>query len=421
MPSVIARDLSKKFRRRLIPAPPTLKERAVRLVTGRSGGGEEEFWALAGVSFEVAAGEMLGIIGANGSGKSTLLKLLAGLYRPDGGSLECRGRVTSLIELGAGFHPDLTGRENILINGLLLGLTRRQVRERFDDIVRFAGLEKFIDSPIRGYSSGMHMRLGFAIAAHAEPEILLIDEILAVGDEAFQHRCLAKIAEFRRAGGTIVYVSHDLGSVRRYCDRALWLDGGKVRCLGEPNEVIGGYLEMVEEGEAARLMAAHHRLRIDPMASGGKRWGSREVSIGGVRIEDDGGRERYLFRTGEAMTVRLTWEAGSPLEDVVFGLAFRREDGLLCYGTNTLIDGAAPVVSGGRGEVSFIVENLSLLEGSYRLDVAAHRRDGYPYDYHSRAYGLEVRSAVKEDGCCRITHRWDFGTPERAPGGPGEE
>lgn len=414
MATVTAESLSKKFRRRLIPAPPTLKERVVSYIRRGARAREEVFWALSGVSFEVEAGQMLGVIGSNGSGKSTLLKLLAGLYTPDGGSLFCEGKVTSLIELGAGFHPELTGRENILINGLLLGLSRREIRERFDRIVSYAGLEKFIDSPIRGYSSGMFMRLGFAIAAHVSPDILLIDEILAVGDEAFQHRCLGTIAEFRRGGGTIIYVSHDLQTVKRFCDRVLWLDQGAVRAFGEAEEVIDCYLEKVEEGEAARLMAEHHSLQVETLEGRGKRWGSREVSIESVKIRDGAGEERYLFHTGEAVSLEMSYLASVPVEDIVFGVSIHREDGVPCYGTNTQLDGFPLGEVSGRGGVFFRMDSLHLLEGTYFIDVAAHRRDGYPYDYHSRAYRIEIRSGVEEQGVCRIPHDWGVkpaGTP----------
>ncbi len=410
MATIRAEGLGKRFLRRLAPVLPTFKERVVAWTRQRSDAGEEIFWALDDVSFEVPAGEMFGVIGSNGCGKSTLLKLLAGIYRPDRGSLECRGRVVSLIELGAGFHPDLTGRENILINGLLLGLTRSQVREREGEIIRFAGLERFIDSPVRTYSSGMYMRLGFAIAAHTDPDILLVDEILAVGDEQFQHQCLRKIAEFLREGKTIVYVSHDLGTVGRFCRRVLWLDGGKVKAIGPPREVIDAYLERVEETEARRLMAAHHRMTVEALAGGGKRWGGREVAIRQVTLRDRGGEERYLFQTGERLVLSLSYEAPQRVEDIVFGIALQREDGVACYGTNTLIDGVPLPAVAGCGEVAVVIEDLALLEGSYYIDVAAHRKDGYPYDYLSKTCRLEVRSAVKDIGVARLTHRWLLGT-----------
>jgi ABC-type polysaccharide/polyol phosphate transport system ATPase subunit len=350
---------------------------------------------------------MFGVVGSNGSGKSTLLKLLAGIYRADEGTLECRGRVTSLIELGAGFHPDLTGRENILINGLLIGLTRSYIRRVTDDIIAFSGLERFVDSPVRTYSSGIYMRLGFAIAAHASPDILLVDEILAVGDEYFQHRCLGKINDFRREGRTILLVSHDLGTVARHCDRILWIDRGAVRGLGHPRQMIDAYLETVEEQEAARVMASHHRMVVRDAPGGGKRWGSGEVQITSVRMEDPAGGERYLYHTGEAARIRIGWRVpGEPVDQAVFGVAFQRDDGVTCYGTNTRIEGIEMPRLAGEGEILLEIGDLSLLAGSYRFDVAVHRPDEYPYDFHSRMYGFEVRSALRDLGVARIPHRW---------------
>ena len=409
MITVMAEGLAKKFRRRKIPAPPTLKEQVVNLLTGRGRSEKETFWALSDVNFQVESGEMIGVVGSNGSGKSTLLKLLAGIYRPDAGKLECRGRVTSLIELGAGFHPELTGRENILINGLLLGLGRPEIKERFEDIVRFSGLEKFIDNPIRTYSAGMYMRLGFSIAAYVSPDVLLVDEILSVGDESFQHQCLGKINQFRGEGKTIIYVSHDLGSVGTLCDRVMWLDKGMVKALGEPKEVIDAYLDLVDEMDAARLMAVHHHLSVDSLGEGGKRWGSGELGIAAVRFFDSSGEEKYLFHTGDKVVIKILYEASTILEDIIFGVAFQREDGVSCYGTNTRIDGIPVEAVQGKGEITFEVENLNLLEGAYFLNVAAHRQDGYPYDYHSKVYRFEVRSNIKDSGICRLPHRWVTG------------
>ncbi len=407
MNAITACGLGKRFRRRTTPLAPTIKERVVEFLTRGGGGGLEEFWALRDVSFEVGTGEMFGVVGSNGSGKSTLLKLLAGIYRPDEGTLEAHGRVTSLIELGAGFHPDLTGRENILINGLLIGLSRPYIRRVTDDIIAFSGLERFIDSPVRTYSSGMYMRLGFAIAAHAEPDILLVDEILAVGDEYFQHRCLGRINDFRREGRTILLVSHDLGTVARHCDRILWIDRGAVRGVGHPRQMVDAYLETVEEQEAARVMARHHRMDVHDAPGGGKRWGSGEVLITSVRMEDQTGQERYLFHTGEAPRIRIGWRVpGGPVDEVVFGVAFQRDDGVACYGTNTRIEGLKLPPLSGEGEILFEIGDLPLLQGSYRFDVAAHRPDEYPYDFHSRMYGFEVRTAFRELGVARISHRW---------------
>ena len=232
---------------------------------------EETFEALKGVSFDVAKGRTYGIIGRNGSGKSTMLKCVAGITRPTRGTVTVNGRISALIELGAGFHPEISGRENVFINGIMLGLSKKEITKRFDEIVRFAELEDFIDAPVKTYSSGMYMRLGFAVAIHVDPDVLLVDEVLAVGDEGFTHKCLDKFGEFRRRGKTILLVTHSLGLVERFCDEALWLEGGKVRATGDPRRVVGAYVTAVEDGEEALLAREDARAREEAAAAAGRR------------------------------------------------------------------------------------------------------------------------------------------------------
>src|SRR5438094_5805211 len=217
---------------------------------------DETFEALRGVTFDVRAGKTFGIVGRNGSGKSTMLKLIAGIGKPTSGTVRVNGRVSALIELGAGFHPEISGRENVYINGLMLGLSRREIAKRFDDIVRFAELAPFIDAPVKTYSSGMYIRLGFAVAIHVDPDVLLVDEVLAVGDEAFTHKCLDKFSEFRRRGKTVLIVTHSLGLVERMCDEAVWIDGGEKQSEGDPKRVVGAYLTAVEQAEKQQMAAA---------------------------------------------------------------------------------------------------------------------------------------------------------------------
>ncbi len=249
--------------------------------------------AIVDLSFEVAAGEMVGVVGPNGSGKSTLLKLLAGIVRPTRGSVEVRGRLAALLELGAGFHPEISGRENIEIIGLLLGLSRRQIAARFDEIVRFAEIEEFLDAPLKTYSSGMAVRLGFSIAAHSDPDVLLVDEVLAVGDEAFSHRCLEKFAEFERAGKTLLVVSHDLALVSQRCRRAIWLDRGRLQADGPADETVALYRERVavEEGGRRReaVLAAAPPAPSAPLRNGRRRW-SGAVMVEEVALLDGAGR-----------------------------------------------------------------------------------------------------------------------------------
>jgi ABC-type polysaccharide/polyol phosphate transport system ATPase subunit len=416
--AVTAKDVSKIYRRFVHKNQfRTLKS---ALLTGSIIGDlapDQTFTALDGVSFEVPAGTTFGVIGENGSGKSTLLKLLAGITRPTHGSLQVLGRISALIELGAGFHPEISGRENVAINGIMLGLTRKEVEERFDDIVDFAELREFIDAPVKTYSSGMYMRLGFAVAIHVDPDVLLIDEVLAVGDEGFTRKCLDKIGEFRRRGKTILLVTHSLGLVEKMCDNVLWLRHGKVADQGDPKRVVDAYLTYVAGGEDALLASEHgHSADREQSAAAASepgteregRWGSRDVEIVRVRLLDAHGRERHVFVSGEAVTLSLEVQTSVVVEDFVFGIGIFTADGVSVYGTNTHIEGFTPKRLAGSAEVRLALQDLRLVEGTYLLDVAAHRRDGTPYDYHRGLYSFRVKSHVKDVGVYRPEHRWTF-------------
>ena len=379
------------------------------------------FEALKGVTFDIAKGKTFGIVGRNGSGKSTMLKLIAGIGKPTTGTVHVDGRVSALIELGAGFHPEISGRENVYINGLMLGLSRREIARRFDEIVRFAELEEFIDAPVKTYSSGMYMRLGFAVAINVDPDVLLVDEVLAVGDEAFTHKCLDKFAEFRRRGRTILLVTHSLDLVTRFCDEALWLDGGVVKAHGDPKRVIDAYLMDVAGTENIQLAAANPaptdpESRIpdpgvepaDMFQAGEGRWGSREAEITNVEMIGASGQAAHLFQSGERVDIRLHVRANQRVSDFAFGVGIFNAEGVCCYGTNTLIDGGAPSEITGEGLVVFTIDALNLVEGTYKLDVAVHRQDGVPYDYHRLLYTFRVKSPLKEVGIFRPPHKWSF-------------
>jgi lipopolysaccharide transport system ATP-binding protein len=384
----------------------------------------ETFPALDDVSFAVAKGSTYGIIGRNGSGKSTALKLVAGITKPTAGSVRVAGRISALIELGAGFHPEISGRENVFINGIMLGLTRRDIQQRFDEIVDFAELKEFIDAPVKTYSSGMYMRLGFAVAIHVDPDVLLVDEVLAVGDEGFTHKCLDKFAEFRRSGKTILLVTHSLGLVERFCDDALWLDDGRARANGDPKRVVGAYLTAVEHTEEQQLAEATAKAvgaaapppsaerPADPTgdmfrATEG-RWGSREVEITEVTLLDGSGQPSFVFHTGDAVRIRLRVHVTQPTDDFVFGVGLFNADGVCCYGTNTFLEELVPQRLAGDAEATFSIDALDLVEGTYKLDVAVHKRDGYPYDYHRLLYTFRVKSRTRDVGIYRPRHRWTF-------------
>jgi homopolymeric O-antigen transport system ATP-binding protein len=377
------------------------------------------FEALRGVSFDVAKGKTFGIVGRNGSGKSTMLKLIAGIGKPTSGTVRVDGRVSALIELGAGFHPEISGRENVYINGLMLGLSRREIAKRFDEIVRFAELEEFIDAPVKTYSSGMYMRLGFAVAINVDPDVLLVDEVLAVGDESFTHKCLDKFAEFRRRGRTILLVTHSLDLVTRFCDEALWLDGGVAKAQGDPKRVIDAYLMDVAATENVQLAAEEPANPGSPIPNRDRepqdmfkadegRWGTREVEITAVDMIGASGQPAHLFQSGERVEIRLHVRATQRVSDFAFGVGIFNADGICCYGTNTLIDGGAPSELTGEGLVIFTIDALNLVEGTYKLDVAVHRQDGVPYDYHRLLHTFRVKSPLKEVGIFRPPHRWSF-------------
>ncbi len=435
-PAVVAQDVRKLYRRFLHKNQfKTLKSAIVSGSLLKDLTPDETFTALAGVSFEVPKGCTFGVIGENGSGKSTLLKLLAGITKPTSGSLVVDGRISALIELGAGFHPEISGRENVAINGIMLGLTRQQVQERFDEIVEFAELKPFIDAPVKTYSSGMYMRLGFAVAIHVDPDVLLIDEVLAVGDEAFTRKCLDKIGEFRRRGKTILLVSHSLGLVEKMCDEALWLRRGSKADQGDPKRVIDRYLTYVAGGEEALLAREHEALKSDaptaapaPATAPGDaepgdhgyrqgRWGAREIEISRVELLDAQGRERHVYVPGETLRVRLSLHAREPLEDFVFGIGIFGADGVSVYGTNTHLEEFLPARISGAAAAEIELQDLRLVEGTYLIDVAAHRRDGTPYDYHRGLYSFRVKSRVKDVGVYRPVHSWSFsgGVSLKAP------
>jgi ABC-type polysaccharide/polyol phosphate transport system ATPase subunit len=401
---------------------------------------DDAFEALKGVSFDVRAGRSFGVIGRNGSGKSTMLKLIAGIGKPTTGTVDVHGRVSALIELGAGFHPEISGRENVFINGMMLGLSKREIGKRFDEIVAFAELEDFIDAPVKTYSSGMYMRLGFAVAINVDPDVLLVDEVLAVGDEAFTHKCFDTLAEFRRRGRTILLVTHALDLVTRFCDEALWLDAGVVRELGDPKRVVDAYLmdvsraeneAMAREAVAIELppgdvdadaAGAGLQARPDPdepadmfKATEG-RWGTREAEIVAVELRGPDGAAAHVFQSGDALDVRMLVRAHQPLTDFVFGVGIFNADGVCCYGTNTSIEGAEPESLTGDGEVVMHLAHLDLVDGAYKLDVAVHRQNGAPYDYHRLLYTFRVTSRLKDTGIYRPAHRWTFAGGIRVSG-----
>jgi ABC-2 type transport system ATP-binding protein len=396
-PAVVVDDVSKKFR--------LYKERnnslKAALMRGRRAVAED-FWALKHVSFEVPRGETFGLIGENGSGKSTMLKCLTKILRPDGGRLEVRGKISALLELGAGFHPELSGRENVYLNGAILGLSKREIDRRFDAIVDFAGIAAFIDEPVKNYSSGMYVRLGFSVAINVDPEVLLVDEVLAVGVENFQRKCSEKFADLKAEGKTIVLVSHSMFSVQNICDRVAWFEHGKLLATGEPRDVIEEYTSTVQVDR-------------ETAASGHPRWGSGEVKLTLVELIDHTGTAGTRVHSGERVMIRIHYETTEPVTEPGFSLFIATVNGAPVTGPNSVAAGCVPDKLDGTGVVEVVIDPLTLLAGTYDLTVVvADRTLLHEYDHLQNVIRFDVeRGDIREDwGVASLHPRWRIGDLE---------
>lgn len=367
------------------------------------------------ISFSVKKGEAIGLIGHNGCGKSTTLKLLSKIMYPDSGTITMRGRVSSLIELGAGFHPDMSGRENIYINASIFGLTKKEIDARLDDIIAFSELEEFIDNPVRTYSSGMYMRLAFSVAINVDADILLIDEILAVGDVNFQAKCFNRLREVKGEGTTIVIVSHSLGQIEQICDRSIWLHEGKIKAEGTPADIHLEYLDFMggkrqavaqkkqeqQEMKKEEEQAAAETEKEDP-----KRWGNGNARIQKIVLRDYKGEKQTIFKTGTEVTIQVSYTVKEIVKDAAFGIGIFRSDGLQCYGTNTRIDKLNKFDLTENKTIDICLKNVHLIPGEYILDVAIECEEGIPVDYYREAYRFEMYSHTSDVGVSRISHEW---------------
>ena len=360
----------------------------------------EERQVLQGISFEVKKGEALGLIGHNGCGKSTTLKLLTRIMYPDSGTIEMRGRVSSLIELGAGFHPDMSGRQNIYTNASIFGLTRKEIDARVDNIIEFSELEAFIDNPVRTYSSGMYMRLAFAVAINVDADILLVDEILAVGDANFQAKCFNKLREIKANGTTIVIVSHSLGQIEEICERSIWIHEGKIQKEGNPREVHPAYLEYMGQ---KRPEAASEKVKSE-----GERPGDGRVRIKTVEVILGKEGESNVFRTGEPVTLGIAYNVIERVEEAFIGLEVYNGNGVKCYSTDTRTEKMDYIRLEKDGEIHLILENLELLNGKYTMDFSIKSKDNFPIDSYAKAFSFEMYSDVKDTGISRLAHKWDI-------------
>lgn len=392
---------------------------------------------LRGLSFSVKKGEAVALIGENGCGKSTTLKLLTKIIYPNSGSINLEGRVVSLIELGAGFHPDMSGRENIFINASIFGLSRKEINERLDDIIRFSELEEFIDNPVRTYSSGMYMRLAFSVAINVDADILLIDEILAVGDAAFQAKCFKRMREIKGCGTTIVLVSHSMTQVEQLCDRSIWIHEGKVRAEGKPRDIDPMYLnymamKMTGENIASReneiqesvdestddLASPLDDTRLDnaeknndaieelPNNDPGNRFGCRDVYMNRIRFLNEDGKEVNTVMTEGGFSIEIEYVVNKKIKNACFGIGVFRNDGVGCYGTNTVIERFDPFDIEEDGKLRIVFPKTLLIQGSYRIDLAIQCEGGIPVDYYKNALQFDVVSNISDVDIVRIPHYW---------------
>ncbi len=389
----------------------------------------EERLVLKGISFNVKKGEAIGLIGHNGCGKSTTLKLLTKIMYPDSGSIIMNGRVSSLIELGAGFHPDMSGRENIYTNAAIFGLTKKEIDSRLNDIISFSELEQFIDNPVRTYSSGMYMRLAFSVAINVDADILLIDEILGVGDANFQAKCFNKLREIKANGTTIVIVSHSLGQIEQICERSIWIHDGLIRAEGKPKDIDLEYLEfmgqklqentekeLAEKSQNSEESNDSEKEADDNNASSDSdedsklknRWGNGNARITSIRAFSENGMEQRVFKTGEDIKINVEYAVKQKVDDAVFGIGIFNLNGVQCYGTNTHIDKFDMFSLEKNGCATVVLKNVSLLPGEYIIDIAIESGDGIPIDYFKEAYRIEMISSVGDVGITRIEHEWQI-------------
>lgn len=427
--AIIVENISKRFR-----IPHEKKRTVYENITGLLKGdrfGYEEFWALQSISFTVKRGETIGIIGENGSGKSTLLKIIAGVLYPDSGHVQVNGKIAPFLELGVGFQPELTAEENVYLYGSIMAMTRDQITDKIDNIFDFAELERFRNAKLKSFSSGMYARLAFSTAISTDPEIILIDEALAVGDEAFQRKCFDKINEFRVCGKTIVYVSHGMETVKQLCERSILLNHGVMGSIGYSEKVVGDYRGDIRTKQELTLKKQHERVVEQQMIapeitrsaeitakietqepSVENRWGSKEVEITEVKFFNKNREEGHIFKTGEQFVVRMQFFANQKIEKPVFGVAIHRIDGTHINGPNTKTSGYPIKSVEGKGEIDFTITSLPLLDGTYQLSAAIYDDTRtHAYDHHERAYKFFVtrREDIRDDlGIFYIPCKWEL-------------
>ena len=404
--SIIVKNVTKQFKV-YYDKGQSLKERI--LFKGRNR--HDTRVVLNDISLNIKKGEAVGLIGHNGCGKSTLLKLMTRILYPDKGTIDVKGRVSSLIELGAGFHPDMSGRENIYTNASIFGLSKKEIDSRLNDIIEFSELQEFIDNPVRTYSSGMYMRLAFSVAINVDADVLLIDEILAVGDTNFQAKCFSKLKEIKAKGTTIVIVSHSLDQIEAFCDRTVWINDGKIVADGMPRDIHPEYLDYMGNlrNEMAKKQKKENQDEKKEESSGKeseKRFGNGDAKITKVEILDADGNEKQVFHVGSPVRIRVTYKVNKKIEDAVFGVGIFRNDGVYCYGTNTRIDRIERFDIIKDGVLEIEMANVYLLPGKYLVDLAIQCGNWVPVDYYKEACFFETYSKREDSGIVRIDQTW---------------
>ncbi|MDO4887440.1 MAG: ABC transporter ATP-binding protein [Actinomycetaceae bacterium] len=362
----------------------------------------DEFWALRDVSFDIPEGKTFGLLGRNGSGKSTLLKCIARILTPNSGTITARGRMAAMLEVGSGFHPELSGRENIVLNGTILGMTEKEIARKFDEIVDFSGIGDFIDQPVKNYSSGMYVRLGFSVSIHVEPDILLVDEVLAVGDMDFQDKCMAKFVELKSQGKTVVVVSHGLEQMRTFCDEAVWLDHGEPKAMGRASDVIDSFADDTRQAR--------------PVEGGGTRFGSGEIEVTKVEVLDEAGRPTTVTRTGDRRSIRVHYTCREEVVEPVFGVNIDVMGGPWIWGWNGLDGGFVPErMKPGSGSFDVHVPWVPLRPGAYTISTSVQGPGGNPdYDIYGRACDFSISSGPYQESAGYVSMNASFGGFEPA-------
>jgi lipopolysaccharide transport system ATP-binding protein len=409
MDAIVLRDVTKHFKKSAARRyHTTFKSEFIRWIRRQKRPEPPQLFieSLRGVSLSVERGKTVGVVGRNGAGKSTLLKIITGIYSPTSGTVKVDGRISALLDLGAGFHPDFSGRENILINGIILGMSRSEIRRRMQEIIDFSELADFVDEPVRTYSSGMYMRLAFSVATHVNPEILLIDEILAVGDEHFSRKSRAKMNQFKELGKTILLVTHDLSTVEKWCDQAAWIDAGRICSFGDPSEVVSRYREAVAIQEASATQALMQTEPKTGLALDGRR-GDLRLEL--VRVSLKGGQPSQVtsLQPEDSLDIQVEYLTKEDLTEVDFRVSIYRADGLQVYTSSSLAESVPlprPLPRSGR--LDLVIERLGLTAGTYRLDVGVRSKQGQWHDSHRGRYHFTVRSPVQEMGVLRPPHHW---------------